>query len=116
MSWTHRGGTVWRTEGDAVTTTLLRYAPLSVSELETALAGLDGWTGDTSRIARTVRPQDLWELLERVAAVESAIDHHTVVDLDAGSVTFTLWSHVAGVVTAADVELARRLDAVLDAA
>ena len=113
MSFRPPGATVGPTEGDAVTTTLQRYAPLSTSELETALAGLDGWTGDTTRICRRVRPTDLWALLERVAEVESAIDHHTVVDLDAGSVTFTLWSHVAGVVTAADVELARRLDAVL---
>ena len=98
-----------------MTTTLTRYAPLSASELETALAGLDGWSGDTTRISRTVRPDDLWALLERVAEVEQAIDHHTVVNLEAGSVTFTLWSHVAGVVTAADVELAQRLDAVLAA-
>ncbi len=94
-------------------TTLQRYAPLTAEELARELERLPAWSGDTTRICRTVRPRDLWALLERVAQAEAEIDHHTVVDLDAGSVTFTLWSHVCGAVTVADLELARRLDAVL---
>ena len=95
-------------------TTMTRYAPLSPSELQEALAGLHDWHGDTTRLERTVRPQDLWSLLEQVAEAEAQVDHHTVVDLDSGTVTFALWTHVRGGVTAADRELARRLDPGLD--
>jgi len=98
-----------------VVSTLTRYEVLSDDELARALADLPGWHGDTSRITRTVAPQDLWALLERVAAAEAELDHHTVVDLDRGTVTFTLWTHVRDAVTAADVALARRINAVVDA-
>lgn len=96
------------------TLTRPRYAPLTTEELARALRELPGWRGDTSRLERTVAPADLWAVLERVAAVEAEVDHHTVVDLDAGTVTFALWTHARGGVTATDLELARRLDAVLD--
>lgn len=90
-----------------------RYAPVPADQLEASLRDLDGWRGDTRRLERTVRPQDLWGLLERVAEVEAALDHHAVVELDRGAVTFELWTHVRGGVTTADLELARRLDTVL---
>jgi 4a-hydroxytetrahydrobiopterin dehydratase len=100
--------------GTAVPSPRRRYAALTPEQLHAELAGLPGWHGDTRRIARTVRPSDLWTLLERVASAEAACDHHTVVDLDAGTVTFALWTHVRDAVTAADVELARRLNEVLE--
>ena len=84
---------------------------LTPPELEHALIELPGWHGDTARITLTVRPPDLWTLLERVADAEAELDHHTVVDLDAGTVTFALWTHVSDAVTAADLELARRISA-----
>lgn len=90
--------------------------PLAPEQLSAALHDLPGWHGDTRRIARTVEPHDVWTLLERVAAAEADLDHHTVVDLDAGTVTFAVWTHVCDAVTAADLELARRIDAVVDGA
>lgn len=93
-----------------------RYDVLTPEELAAALAELDGWHGDTRRIARTVAPGDLWRLLEQVAAAEADLDHHTVVDLDAGTVTFAIWTHVRDAVTWADIELAQRLDAVIASA
>ncbi|HWH28477.1 MAG TPA: 4a-hydroxytetrahydrobiopterin dehydratase [Mycobacteriales bacterium] len=93
-----------------------RYDPLPPDVLAAALRELPGWHGDTRRIARTVEPDDMWTLLERVAAAEADLDHHTVVDLDAGTVTFAVWTHVCDAVTAADLELARRIDAVVDGA
>lgn len=89
------------------------YRPLAADDVARALADLPHWRGDTARLVRTVRPADLWTLLEQVADVEAELDHHTVVDLEAGTVTFTLWSHVCDAVTEVDVALARRLDAVL---
>jgi 4a-hydroxytetrahydrobiopterin dehydratase len=92
------------------------YAALDEGALTTALADLPGWHGDTRRISRTVRPHDLWALVERVASAEADLDHHTVVALDAGTVTFAVWTHFRDAVTAADLELARRIDAAIDPA
>ena len=47
------------------------------------------------------------------AEVETELDHHTEVSLDAGTLTVALWTHVRNAVTAADIELARRLDVLL---
>lgn len=92
-----------------------RYAPLGAEAIASALRELHGWTCDGHRLLRTVSPQDLWTLLEQVVAVEDELDHHTQVTLDCGTVTFALWTHVRDAVTAADVELARRLDTIADA-
>ena len=95
--------------------TLTSYEAVDEATLARLLAELPGWRGDTRRITRTVAPQDLWTLLERVADAEAGLDHHTVVDLEDGTVTFTLWTHVRDAVTHADVELARRINAVVAA-
>jgi 4a-hydroxytetrahydrobiopterin dehydratase len=92
-----------------------RYAPLGVEALAGALRELPGWRCDGSRLIKTIRPRDLWSLLERVVDVEEELDHHTEVTLEQGNVTFTLWTHVRDAVTAADVELAQRLDQVASA-
>lgn len=91
----------------------LRPRPLSDREVEAALPELPGWHGDTRRIARTVAPRDLWALLERVSVAETDLDHHTVVDLDEGTVTFAVWTHECDAVTEADLELARRINAII---
>jgi 4a-hydroxytetrahydrobiopterin dehydratase len=92
------------------------YDPLTPAELTETLKSLPGWDGDTHRIQRTVQPADLWALLERVADAEAELDHHTVVDLERGTLTFVLWTHARDAVTDADLELARRIDEVVDAA
>lgn len=94
-------------------TTATRYLPLGLDDLAAALRQLPGWRCDGVRLLRTVTPAALWPLLERVADAETELDHHSRVCLDAGTVTFELWTHVRNAVTAADVELARRIDAVL---
>lgn len=99
-----------------VTTSSSRaYLPLPPAELATALAGLPGWQGDTHRLRCTVHPADPWAALEQVAACEAELDHHTVVELDAGAVTFVLWTHVRDAVTGVDVELAGQISRVLAA-
>jgi 4a-hydroxytetrahydrobiopterin dehydratase len=89
------------------------YEPLTPAQLAEALKSLPGWDGDTTRIERTVQPEDLWSMLERVADAEAELDHHTVVDLERGTVTFALWTHVRDAVTDADVALARRINDVV---
>ena len=95
--------------------TLSSYTRLDADEVDRALQSLPGWHGDSHRISRTVRPVDLWGLLERVAAAEEELDHHTLVDLEDGTVTFVLWTHVRDAVTRADLALAERINAVVDA-
>ena len=92
-----------------------RYAPLTVEAVAAGLRALPGWRCDGSRLVRTVRPRDLWSLLEQVVEVEDELDHHAEVTLDRGGVTFTLWTHVRDAVTVADLELAQRLDALVAA-
>lgn len=94
--------------------TMPSYAPLDSEQVARALQGLPGWHGDTRRLTRKVAPDDLWGLLERVAAAEADLDHHTVVDLDRGTVTFLVWTHVRDAVTQADVELAAAINGIVE--
>ncbi len=96
-----------------VTTTTDRYVPLTDEQVTGALGPLPHWRYDGSRLVRQVTPVDLWGLLSDVVALEEELDHHTVVDLDSGTVIFTVWTHVRNAVTMADVELADRLEALL---
>lgn len=100
----------------AVRDAAVRYAPLPVEALASALRELPGWRCEGgTRLVRSVVPGDLWSLLQRLVEVEDELDHHTEVTLEQGCVTFALWTHVRGAVTAADVELARRIDQLADA-
>ena len=94
-------------------TTTERYAPLTPEQLAGALRPLPHWRCDGHRLVRSVTPHDVWSLLADVVALEEELDHHTVVDLDRGTVVFTVWTHVRDCLTMADLELADRLEALL---
>lgn len=81
-----------------------------------ALALLPGWSGDTGRIMRTVHAaSDLAETLRvEVMGIADDVDHHPVVEQHGEALTFILWTHSAGGVTRKDIELAARIDGVLD--
>jgi 4a-hydroxytetrahydrobiopterin dehydratase len=82
-----------------------------------ALALLPSWTGDADRISRTVHlpAADDAALRARVARVADEVDHHPVLeDLPDGATRFVLWTHVSGGVTALDLDLAARIDALVD--
>src|SRR5947209_2658756 len=75
-----------------------------------AMTNLEDWSGDSSRISRTVTVDDVDRLLAAVSEVADALDHHPVVERDGGSVTFVLWTHSQGGVTELDIALASRID------
>ena len=94
----------------AASGTAQRYATLTVDALADALRGLPGWTVEQGHLVRRIAVRDPWRLLERVSEAELELDHHSVVALDRGELVFSVWTHVRPGLTAADVELAARID------
>src|SRR3954447_20451785 len=86
---------------------------LNADEVQKALSGLTGWTGDPSGIRRTVAaptfPAAIRLVVEVAEAAEDA-DHHPDIDIRWRNVTFALSTHSAGGVTDKDTALARRID------
>jgi 4a-hydroxytetrahydrobiopterin dehydratase len=86
---------------------------LSADEVNAGLAELDGWTGDTDGIERSVEcasfPAAI-DLVRRVADVAEEMNHHPDIDIRWRTVRFAVATHSAGGVTAYDVKLARRID------
>jgi 4a-hydroxytetrahydrobiopterin dehydratase len=86
---------------------------LSDSELDQALAELDGWQGDTSGIRRSVKAPSFADgirLVDKVAEAADAMDHHPDIDIRWTTITFACASHSDGGVTAADIRLAHRIN------
>ena len=89
---------------------------LSPDELTAALSGLPLWSGDGAGIRRSVELPgfpDAVAALVRMAFVAEQLDHHPDVDLRWRTLRLTLVTHSAGGVTELDLELARRIDALL---
>ncbi|NHC45213.1 4a-hydroxytetrahydrobiopterin dehydratase [Motilibacter aurantiacus] len=88
-------------------------ADLTPEDVAKALERLPGWSGGTDRISRTV-PCLPEGLLDRVHAAEEELDHHVVVEQGVGGTALVAWTHSRGCVTDRDVELALRINALLD--
>lgn len=87
---------------------------LGAAELAAALAAVPHWSGDTASITRTVSAADFpaaIALVDAVAVAATEADHHPDIDIRWRDVTFTLSTHSAGGVTAKDLALARRINA-----
>lgn len=90
--------------------------PLTPDEIECALRELDGWSGDENALRRTVTLpsfMDAVRLVTQVAEEAERLDHHPDIDLRYREVTFACSTHTANGVTQYDVELARRIDALV---
>lgn len=89
---------------------------LSTDELADRLATLDGWSGDTTAITRTVElptfPAAI-EVVSRVAEVAEGMNHHPDIDIRWRTLRFACATHSAGGVTDLDVELARRINEIV---
>lgn len=84
--------------------------------VDSALAAGLGWkrgkTGD--RLVKTVERKDFAEAMKfvnAVADVAEARDHHPDIAIHWNRVELELWTHTAGGVTQADLDLATELDA-----
>jgi 4a-hydroxytetrahydrobiopterin dehydratase len=90
---------------------------LTDEELQAALTGLPGWAGSPNGIARTVTAPTFLAgiaLVDAVAQVAEAVDHHPDIDIRWRTLTFRLATHSAGGVTELDLDLARRIDTLID--
>ncbi len=92
--------------------------PLSYARVSHALAGLDGWTFEDERsiVRRFVFATHLDALgfVVRVAATAEAMDHHPQIQWVDNRVDVILTTHDAGGVTAKDLGLAARINALGD--
>jgi 4a-hydroxytetrahydrobiopterin dehydratase len=97
-------------------TAVPRPPRLPPDEVAAALSGLPLWSGDGEGIRRSVELPgfpDAVAALVRIAFVAEQLDHHPDVDLRWRTLHLTLVTHSAGGVTELDLELARRIDALL---
>ena len=87
---------------------------LSDSEADERLG--TGWTRSGAVISREVElasfPQAI-EVVDRVAVLAEAADHHPDIDIRWRTLTFRLSTHLAGGLTAKDFALAAEIDSVL---
>ena len=92
-------------------------AVLSESERSEALAGLDGWAFDAERngIAKSFAFADFGEafaFMTRVALEAEKADHHPLWSNVWNKVDVLLSTHSAGGVTAKDIALATKIEAI----
>ncbi|MER7000092.1 4a-hydroxytetrahydrobiopterin dehydratase [Streptomyces sp. NPDC000410] len=92
--------------------------PLSEEEIAEQLAKLPGWQREGDEITRTydIRYHAGVAVIVHVADRERRIGHHADIDLRIDHIRFAITTHDAGhVLTAADFDLAARIDAVVAA-
>ncbi len=88
-------------------------ALLSSADVESELRNLDGWSGDTTGIERTVECSSFpaaIELVRHVADVAEEMNHHPDIDIRWRKVRFAVSTHSAGGVTSYDVTLAGKIN------
>ena len=91
---------------------------LSPDEIAAALPGLRAWSGDGEGLRRTVELpsfRDAVAAIVAIADVAEELDHHPDIDLRWRTLHLSLVTHSAGGVTENDLQLARRIDALLPA-
>jgi 4a-hydroxytetrahydrobiopterin dehydratase len=90
-------------------------ALLGDSEIETKLAGLEGWQRSGDSIVKTFKRGDFVgsvKFVDALAAPAEAMGHHPDLEISWDTVTVTISTHSEGGLTAADFELASQIDAV----
>jgi 4a-hydroxytetrahydrobiopterin dehydratase len=88
-------------------------AKLSNSEVDQALAGLDGWSRDGDQIVREFQFADFVEALgfiTQAGVLAERADHHPTITNTYNRVGIALWSHDSGGVTERDIALATEIN------
>lgn len=88
-------------------------ALLNDAEIAERLADLPGWTREGDAITRTFDRRDFLgavDFLAKVTVPAERANHHPDVAISWKDVTFTLSTHSAGGLTAADFDLAAAID------
>jgi 4a-hydroxytetrahydrobiopterin dehydratase len=86
---------------------------LSDAEVTDALTGLPEWRREGAMIVRTVELPtfpDAITVVDRVAEVAEARNHHPDIDIRWRTLTFRCSTHSEGGITDLDVSLAREID------
>lgn len=86
---------------------------LSDTDIDTALTKLPDWRRDGDALTRTVESATFpaaVTLVDRVAEVAEAMNHHPDIDIRWRKVRYSLTTHSAGGITQSDLELAGRID------
>jgi 4a-hydroxytetrahydrobiopterin dehydratase len=89
-------------------------ALLTESEIEERLAGLPGWERSADAISRTFERGDFVGsvgFVDSLVEPAEAMNHHPDLEISWDKVTVTLSTHSEGGLTAADFELAAKIDA-----
>ncbi|GAB3161036.1 4a-hydroxytetrahydrobiopterin dehydratase [Micromonospora sonneratiae] len=92
---------------------------LDAEAVRSELDGLAGWTGNPAGISRTVELRGFPEaisVVDRVAEVAEEMSHHPDIDIRWRTVTFRCATHSVSGVTRRDIELARRIDEIVQGA
>ena len=87
---------------------------LSDDEIEARLGELEGWTREGDVIAKTFDHDDFVgsvEFVRRLTGPAEEMNHHPDLEISWDTVTVSLSTHSDGGVTAADFELAGKIDA-----
>ncbi|ORW17997.1 pterin-4-alpha-carbinolamine dehydratase [Mycolicibacter nonchromogenicus] len=91
-------------------------ALLTDDEVNTALAGLDGWEHADGALRRSVKFDSFLagiDAVRRVADSAEAADHHPDIDIRWRTVTFVLVTHSEGGITDKDVAMAGEINRIL---
>lgn len=89
-------------------------ALLSDAEVEEKLSGLSGWERAGDAIAKSFKRGDFVgavEFVSELVAPAEAMNHHPDVAISWETVTVSISTHSEGGLTAADFELATKIDA-----
>ena len=89
-------------------------ARLDGDEIEQRLSGLEGWALEGDAITRQFEGGDFAgsvEFVNRLTPIAEEMNHHPDLTISWSTVTVTISTHSEGGLTAADFELAGRIDA-----
>ena len=89
-------------------------APLGDSEIEARLAEHPGWERDGDAIVKSFKRDDFVgsvNFVQSLVGPAEAMNHHPDLEISWDTVTVSLSTHSEGGITAADFELAAKIDA-----